>query len=880
MITSMIAMQIDELCSGKVTKILPEMVSVTLDNNDPASLHISMISRERVDDIEEVFAVGDELKAVVVSIAKRTGIKLSTKALELVPGQMKTDKQAVFASADKGLAQYRVWKNGMMEQRRQALSHLQVGSVVTGTAKMRRKDGWMVMLDGVAALVRNYDQHLERRQSVQVLITSIKQKPGLVLGTMRFEQKPDGTYQPLPRLRANGAGNVDPGYPALKFDAEINVANVTVANVTVVNVTVVNVQVALRTMRPSSKLASSALLLQASTQSTSWSWSRASTTSEGTTAPASYPAAATPLIKSAMKGKKRKGAGEPKQPKPKQPKPKPKGEPDNLGWVGPVSPQGRALKEGTGAAGQVEAPGRQVLPEVPFCPPPFILTPTAGSGTHFITIDTRILHGVCSQLGRTMATAEALQAEHDAYSHWDSVFKVGKLANQGFVFNRQILTDGVGVCVQYTYPLDYNPLGPSGSSPGAGPSGSSPAAGPSGSSPAVEDPSGSSPAAADPSDSRPAAEDPSDSSPASEDPSDSSSSSSNKRKAADIGSGLADERAFQFDPATQMGVGLDPGAIQAVSAASGVWDEDGCLDSFIKSKLTRSQVQHDSGLIQARRNTQRWNDNVKLELQHLAAATPAGTSLVAIQRHVAVTLATWDSVWEEYLHPKWAEQRVRQYGAQEKVLERYFKKLEEEAAIESQKRWGTRKQLVVFFGNAGIGTRDGWGAKAVLQACRKVVERANSGKPTDRVPGKVVTVDEFRTSRVSSAMNSPQPCEAELDRSKPTRLEGWKPQPGQVQNRLLRSAWSKRFEAPVRGLMWCPQLHQATPGDLGKWVDRDCNAALNMQRAGESKWRPLELCRWPHRARLPAKGREYPALGFKKRRDRAPKALAQQPVAQ
>ncbi|GFH15722.1 hypothetical protein HaLaN_12005, partial [Haematococcus lacustris] len=28
-------------------------------------------------------------------------------------------------------------------------------------------------------------------------------------------------------------------------------------------------------------------------------------------------------------------------------------------------------------------------------------------------------------------------------------------------------------------------------------------------------------------------------------------------------------------------------------------------------------------------------------------------------------------------------------------------------------------------------------------------------------------------------MNSPQPCEEELDRSKPTRPEGWKPQPGQ-----------------------------------------------------------------------------------------------------
>ncbi|KAJ9524927.1 hypothetical protein QJQ45_005902 [Haematococcus lacustris] len=396
-------------------------------------------------------------------------------------------------------------------------------------------------------------------------------------------------------------------------------------------------------------------------------------------------------------------------------------------------------------------------------------------------------------------------------------------------------------------------------SPAADPFGSSPAAGP------AADPSGISPAAADPSGSSPAAEDPSD-----------SSSSSNTRTPADIGSDLADERAFQFDPATQMGMGLDPGAIQAVSAASGMWRADGRLQGFYRRKLTRSQVQHDSGLIQARRNTQRWNDNIK----HLAAATPAGTSLVAIQRHVAVTLATWDAVWGEYLHPKWAEQRMRLHGAHEKVLERYFMKLEEEAASVSQQEWGTRKQLVVFFGNACIGTRGGWGAKAVLQACRKVVERPNSGKPTDRVPGKVVTVDEFRTSRVSSILKSPQPCEEELDSSKPTRPKGWKLKPGQVQDRLLRSAWSKRFEAPVRGLMWCPWLAQATPGDLGKWVDRDCNAALNIQRAGESKWRPLELCRWQHRGRLPAQGKEYPALGFKKLRERAPKAQAQQPVAQ
>ncbi|KAJ9532791.1 hypothetical protein QJQ45_010909 [Haematococcus lacustris] len=64
----------------------------------------------------------------------------------------------------------------------------------------------------------------------------------------------------------------------------------------------------------------------------------------------------------------------------------------------------------------------------------------------------------------------------------------------------------------------------------------------------------------------------------------------------------------------------------------------------------------------------------------------------------------------------------------------------------------------------------------------------------------------------------------------------------------------------------------------GRWLDRDCNAALNMQRNGESKWRPLELCFWPEQGRLPAKGKEYPGLGYKRLRDKPPQAQEQQPA--
>ncbi|GFH07360.1 hypothetical protein HaLaN_02148 [Haematococcus lacustris] len=201
------------------------------------------------------------------------------------------------------------------------------------------------------------------------------------------------------------------------------------------------------------------------------------------------------------------------------------------------------------------------------------------------------------------------------------------------------------------------------------------------------------------------------------------------------------------------------------------------------------------------------------------------------------------------------------------------RQLEEEMAEVSMERHGRAKQLVVFFGAASIGTRGGWGADAVLRACCKVVCRPRGA---GQLWGRVVLVDEHRTIRVSSAVNGQQPCEEELDHEQPTRPAGWKPPAGQVDLRLLRPAWSQQRDQPVRGLMWCPPAPQP-----GRWLDRDCNAALNMQRIGESRWRPLELCYWPDQGAMPAKGQDYSGLGYKRLRDKPPKAQQQQqPVAQ
>ncbi|KAJ9506567.1 hypothetical protein QJQ45_004617 [Haematococcus lacustris] len=212
----------------------------------------------------------------------------------------------------------------------------------------------------------------------------------------------------------------------------------------------------------------------------------------------------------------------------------------------------------------------------------------------------------------------------------------------------------------------------------------------------------------------------------------------------------------------------------------------------------------------------------------------------------------------------------------------------------SMERHRHAKHLVVFFGAAGIGTRGGWGADTVLRACCKVVCRPRG---SDQRRGRVVLVDEHRTTRVSSAVNGQQPCEEELDHKQPIKRTGWKPPTGKVDVRMLRPAWSQQRAQPVRGLMaqHSPSAKrskrtkaeqaveaqgkaaEAKPAPQpGRWLDRDCNATLNMQRIGESRWRPLELWWWPEQGALPAKGKEYPGLGYKRLRDKPPKAEAQQ----
>ncbi|KAJ9519095.1 hypothetical protein QJQ45_007649 [Haematococcus lacustris] len=150
------------------------------------------------------------------------------------------------------------------------------------------------------------------------------------------------------------------------------------------------------------------------------------------------------------------------------------------------------------------------------------------------------------------------------------------------------------------------------------------------------------------------------------------------------------------------------------------------------------------------------------------AASSAGTSLEANLKHITVTLATWDAVWDVYLDPKWARQRLRLYRAHDRALEHIFKKvkLEEDMAEVPMEQPGP---------SAPPPAKRSKHTEAEQAA--EPTQSTQSGKGTGKTQGMA-----------AKAKPAPQP---------------------------------------------------------GRWLDRDCNAALNMQRIGASRWRPLELCYWP-----------------------------------
>ncbi|GFH18294.1 hypothetical protein HaLaN_15069 [Haematococcus lacustris] len=129
-------------------------------------------------------------------------------------------------------------------------------------------------------------------------------------------------------------------------------------------------------------------------------------------------------------------------------------------------------------------------------------------------------------------------------------------------------------------------------------------------------------------------------------------------------------------------------------------------------------------------------------------------------------------------------------------------------------------------------------------------------------------VDEHRTSRVSSAVNGKQPCEVELNTLSATRPAGWKPTAGQVEERL----------APRSGQA-ATQPAASEPGPSTPPPAKRSKPAAEPTKAEPGAAEPTKG-KGKEQGALPAKGKEYPGLGYKRLRDKPPQAQQQQQPAE
>eukprot|EP00798_Chlamydomonas_sp_ICE-L_P014591 gene14591-biopygen23631 len=136
--------------SGVVKSITPFGVFVDIGAGVDALLHVSRISSGRVkeEDIENLFSVGADIKVMVLEMDDdRQRISLSTKDLEVNPGDMVKNPQVVYATAEEVAAAYRAKVEASKQQKEKAsevVANLKVNELRSGVVQSVAKYGVFV----------------------------------------------------------------------------------------------------------------------------------------------------------------------------------------------------------------------------------------------------------------------------------------------------------------------------------------------------------------------------------------------------------------------------------------------------------------------------------------------------------------------------------------------------------------------------------------------------------------------------------------------------------------------------------------------------------------------------------------------------------------
>ncbi|KAJ9517962.1 hypothetical protein QJQ45_004276 [Haematococcus lacustris] len=271
-------------------------------------------------------------------------------------------------------------------------------------------------------------------------------------------------------------------------------------------------------------------------------------------------------------------------------------------------------------------------------------------------------------------------------------------------------------------------------------------------------------------------------------------------------------------------LGVDPGKTNMATVAHEERSADGSVVSVRHWTLTAGQYYRDSGITRQAQATKTWLAEVKPQLTALSRVSSKPSSLASYRQFADTILATYDAMWAEVSKPRWANARFRLYCGKMRVVASFWAKVNKQA----KKLWPDRI-LALAYGAAGFKGSGTIGCRGVpvSQMQKEAVKQFR--------PERVVLVDEFRTSRVSSADNTPS--ETLLD----TPPESF---------RWLRPVKSKAKRSQVRGLMCSTSINNIT-----RFYDRDVSAALNIRRCAVGPGpRPTELCYWTNRPAMPKPG--------------------------
>ncbi|KAJ9509070.1 hypothetical protein QJQ45_001561 [Haematococcus lacustris] len=270
-------------------------------------------------------------------------------------------------------------------------------------------------------------------------------------------------------------------------------------------------------------------------------------------------------------------------------------------------------------------------------------------------------------------------------------------------------------------------------------------------------------------------------------------------------------------------LGVDPGKTNMATVAHEERSAAGTVVSVRHWKLIAGQYYRDSGITRQTQATKTWLAKVKPQLTALSRVSSKPSSLASYRQLADTVLATYGAMWAEVSQQRWANAKFRLYCGKMRVVASFWAKVKKQA----QKRWPDRI-LALAYGAASFSGSGSVGCRCVpvSQMRKEAVKQFGAGR--------VVLVEEFRTSRVSSAYSSPSEA-----------LPGQPPE----SFRWLRPVYSKAKRSQVRGLM------SSTSHNI-RFYDRDVSAALNIRRCAVGPGpRPTELCYWDGRPAMPKPGR-------------------------